>query len=834
MKKFLFFLLASLLNLSTFQSIAQGVNFELMGSFGPHEQVKVELDQLYDPMSDVGDVDGDGDLDIIIAGETGSTSRITKIYLYNGSDSYDSLAGIGIIGVLPRALRLIDLDGDSDLDVFIAGITSSNQSVTRIYTNDGTGGFTQISSSQLPSDIWSAEFGDLDNDGDVDLVLSTSSFNVVIFDNDSNASFSLRSGLSLPQLKADDIELADINYDSFIDIVYAGSVPGGAAGQLHAVYNDSNSGFTSYLLNQASFLPNGGIKCANYNGDSLMDILYVGDAVSGLLLLQDSTGVFSLKSNIYPQGVLNPTIYAYDRDGDGDEDILVLGVNRSGVTVYHTFYDNYGDGSFSPVSGHGLDARLPNFTPRYFSSQLADFNGDGELDILGGRDPGVWDLYHGHSNGKFYHASLSSFGNITAQNQAVADFNSDGALDIVVVNYDSTRVYFNSGTGTFPTSKGLDHFSYYWGDIATGDFDNDGDEDIVFSGSFDVTKIFWNNGSGDFSSAPTLFTEMFQQANIEVFDVDNDADLDILVTGASNSSYENTALYINNGSGQFVVKQNSGIPPTWGSTSAQGDIDLDGDIDLVLTGSPGSSIYLNDGQGVFTTAPMPFSTNFIMPFCELVDFNGDSLPDMFASRGSTPDATIFENLGDGSFAYRTRFGLLTQMIICDANHDGFPDILTGGKVYVNDGPGNFTFTLESNTGIRTENSSGGLGIAADFDGDTDDDIFYASAYGYQGNFYLRYTQLYRNMAVGLSVVENTSRQQGISPYPNPMVSDATVDLPEGTFSGQIIEVSGRIVRQINNASGNLVIEREGLNIGAYVLVLTGENGESFTTKFLVQ
>ncbi|KAB2813842.1 T9SS type A sorting domain-containing protein [Phaeocystidibacter luteus] len=70
--------------------------------------------------------------------------------------------------------------------------------------------------------------------------------------------------------------------------------------------------------------------------------------------------------------------------------------------------------------------------------------------------------------------------------------------------------------------------------------------------------------------------------------------------------------------------------------------------------------------------------------------------------------------------------------------------------------------------------------------------------------------------------------------PNPMTDRATVELPEGTFNGHIIDLSGRVVRSIDNASNELVIERDGLNNGIYMLVLTNDKGETNTTKFVIR
>lgn len=70
--------------------------------------------------------------------------------------------------------------------------------------------------------------------------------------------------------------------------------------------------------------------------------------------------------------------------------------------------------------------------------------------------------------------------------------------------------------------------------------------------------------------------------------------------------------------------------------------------------------------------------------------------------------------------------------------------------------------------------------------------------------------------------------------PNPMNERATVALPEGEFNGQIVDLTGRVIRNFEGASNELIIERNGMNSGIYMLVLTNSNGETNTTKFVVQ
>lgn len=85
---------------------------------------------------------------------------------------------------------------------------------------------------------------------------------------------------------------------------------------------------------------------------------------------------------------------------------------------------------------------------------------------------------------------------------------------------------------------------------------------------------------------------------------------------------------------------------------------------------------------------------------------------------------------------------------------------------------------------------------------------------------------------GVSVEEFSKETLYLTP--NPMGERAVVQLPEGNFNGQIVDLTGRVMRTFTDAATELVIERDGLNTGVYMLVLTNEKGETNTTKFVVR
>ena len=196
---------------------------------------------------------------------------------------------------------------------------------------------------------------------------------------------------------------------------------------------------------------------------------------------------------------------------------------------------------------------------------------------------------------------------------AWGDYDSDGDLDLVVAGElygnDVARIYRNDGEGVFVDS-GAGLVGVRQAAVAWGDYDGDGDLDLAVSGitwvsyrGFVAVSKVHRNDSGSFTDvgAPLFGLRL---GSIAWADFDNDGDLDLLITGATYEEplYALTILYRNDaGSFRDVY---TGLPGVFSSSIAWGDYDNDGDLDLAMCGTPGAGmftgIYRNDGGGIFT------------------------------------------------------------------------------------------------------------------------------------------------------------------------------------------------------------------------------------------
>jgi hypothetical protein len=178
-------------------SVSQGEDAIFRNGFGSNvlslslANPQPNLVDLYNGAFASGDIDGDGDIDLFMSGIT--PQRQAKLYLNDGTGNFSEITSPFPAASTSQAI-LKDLDGDGDLDMFYSGSGSSNQIFTNVYLNNGSGGFTQVVNSALPRFAEGAAIADVDNDGDPDIVVSTQTSTGAlvadVFKNNGNAIFS--------------------------------------------------------------------------------------------------------------------------------------------------------------------------------------------------------------------------------------------------------------------------------------------------------------------------------------------------------------------------------------------------------------------------------------------------------------------------------------------------------------------------------------------------------------------------------------------------------------------------------------------------------------------
>ncbi len=359
-----------------------------------------------------------------------------------------------------------------------------------------------------------------------------------------------------------------------------------------------------------------------------------------------------------------------DFDGDEDLDLLVSGsyYGESSTARVVKVFENGGSGN-GDLTDFTEAATLDSL--RDGSSSVGDFDGDGDLDLLvAGSTYSDYDslttgVYEngGDENGDLTDFTKSdSLANAEDGSSSVGDFDGDGDLDLLVTGQDNSynitaKIYENGGdeNGDLTDfSEATSLTGVERGSSSVGDFDGDGDLDLLITGddgSGPTATIYENGGNEngdltDFSEATSLTG--VRDGSSSVGDFDGDGDLDLLITGDDGSGPTAT-IYENGGSSNGDLTDFSavsvGLVGVRNSSSSIGDFDGDLDIDLLITGD-------DDGQGYTSkiyenTSDVPIPVE-LTSFTAHQDGSGAILTWQTASETNNAGFEVHRMLGEGT------------------------------------------------------------------------------------------------------------------------------------------------------------------------------------------
>lgn len=282
---------------------------------------------------------------------------------------------------------------------------------------------------------------------------------------------------------------------------------------------------------------------------------------------------------------------------------------------------------------------------------LADVDNDGDLDeIISSHDVGTITIYKNNGNGKFSYSSTLSGGGLagTTYPPACGDFNADGYIDVAApVRFSNlVSVWFNNGDGTFSPAQqpGTDEEPDR---INVSDYNGDGYLDMAVrchsSGSY-YMDIFLNDRTGHYVRTQQyhLPSRLHCQSS---GDFDGDGDIDIVVA----THDANLHVLFNNGNGVF----SESVPtiPNIYDYLVTGDIDADGDLDIITDNPNGLAILKNNGSGIFTITQETGSSSYSYLFKILKDFDADGDLDLIMPNMTLNREEFYINDGTGHFTY---------------------------------------------------------------------------------------------------------------------------------------------------------------------------------------
>ncbi len=330
------------------------------------------------------------------------------------------------------------------------------------------------------------------------------------------------------------------------------------------------------------------------------------------------------------------------------------------------------------------------------------------------------------SNAIVFEKSPQVFPSVPTWKIGLDDFDADGDLDAVFANgqRNLSQIWLNDGRGIFiDTGQELGRYGH---GVDTGDVDGDGDPDIIISTHTDLpTRVYLYEGKAVFQEMEGAFDANIG-FSVDLFDLDKDGDLD-----AVGEDIQSVNIYLNDGLGKFTKSD-----LTFPLTTAWGDLDSDGDIDVLIKEEGiGYSVQLNDGQGNFTrywACEEPEAMN--IGAMALNDVDGDGDLDAIITNGhhrtNSYPVQIYLNGGTGQFTdsgQRLNAVRNAGVSLGDLDGDGDPDLVLADfeepcQIWLNDGNGVFT-----DSGFRFGGDQFYRHIhLADLDGDSDLDIFLAT------------------------------------------------------------------------------------------------------------
>jgi hypothetical protein len=559
------------------------------------------------------DVNGDGKPDLLVANNCASadcTNGSVGVLLGKGDGTFQPAVTYDSGGFEAQSVAVGDVNGDGKLDLLVANAICLNVAAcgtgsVGVLLGNGDGTFQSVVTYTSGGfSAASLKVADVNGDGKPDLLVTntcvsdgafecmTGSVGVLLGNGDGT--FQAAVSYDSSGTSASSVSVADVNRDGKPDLIVANNCGdygnyGCAAGSVAVLLNNGHGAFHA-----ASNYGSGGYEAdweavADVNGDGKLDLVVANlgtdpDNSSGsvAVLLGNGDGTFQAAVN-YGSGLDTESVAVADVNGDGKPDLLVANECSSanctngsvGVLLGN------GDGTFQAAVNYVLES-LPN------SVAAADVNGDGKLDLVVVSDDAV-DVLLGNGDGTFQSPSK----NITesgGESVAIGDVNGDSKLDLIVVNHGdgtpnsgSVSVFLGNGDGTFQAAVSYSTGAIYTDAVILGDMNGDGTLDLVVASQFTnsaplygVVGVLLGNGDGSFqapinTSTPTPLEGVKQLA---LADFNGDGKLDLAV-GAG------TVLLLGNGDGTFQTPIALGAG---GPGISEGDFNGDGRPDLAVGG----------------------------------------------------------------------------------------------------------------------------------------------------------------------------------------------------------------------------------------------------------
>ncbi|HCT29714.1 MAG TPA: hypothetical protein DIW31_03030 [Bacteroidales bacterium] len=661
-----------------------------------------------------GDYDNDGFLDILLKGFTDSSTPICKLYRNNGNNTFSEQTQIVLEGASNGIANLADYNNDGLLDLILSGTKDPNagygSKVFKIYLNNGDNTFTEhvetVASTSLSTPV-----GDLNNDGRLDLITAEDvAWNYGTVKLFTNITGKVNIKPNAPT------GLTNTVTDTSI-ILKWNRVSGDATPSKGLSYNirvgtsaGANNVVSSMAFASGQRLISG---IGNAQADTFYIIKYpkrstyywsvqaIDNGFASSSFQTEQTAVYNVRTQ--PSKLKLTEFQGHNLmlkwiKGNGSGGTIIFAKKgNDGTAMPENSIDYTANATFGLGSQIGTSGWYCLYKGDTDSAKISglDLNSEYIFQVIGfDTDLTYFTDLMPYSSVTFTtpkFAEVGSFRGFFKSTQAWGDYDNDGDLDFIISGLPENSstplllIYRNDGGNQFTEISNHNITPVSEGEIAWGDYDNDGNLDILISGS-GITKIYHNQGNGTFSAlANTTFIGL-SLSSVAWADFDNDGDLDFIVCGKT-ATGKCTKIYKNNKNGDFIEAPIA-LPANNGGKTLCKDFDNDGYTDILLLGKSLSKLLHNRGDFTFaeqTNTNLPVFDNEVFALCG--DEDNDGYLDVFVSgksTGSWPNTSILHNNHNNTFTKTAQtFESDTTVnansaIWGDLNGDGFIDLVYSG------------------------------------------------------------------------------------------------------------------------------------------------------------
>jgi hypothetical protein len=563
----------------------------------------------------VGDFNGDGKLDLVVAGVSGNSGTVSLL-LGKGNGTFQiQTVKSNDVGIYAQSVAVGDFNGDGHLDLAVVDLDVAGFAGTlSVLLGKGDGTFQAPQSYDAGFGANPMAVGDFNGDGHPDLAVGnfgnyggTGSVSVWLGKGDGTFETGQSSAAGT---SPGSMVVGDFNGDGKLDVVTDQTI----------LLGNGDGTFKSPL----TFAPGGSFAMGDFNRDGHPD-LGVANSTSNTvsILLGKGDGTFQATPH-YAAGPGPWFIVAGDFNSDGHPDLATADISSNTVSILL----GKGDGTFQDAKNY-----VVGMNPE--SLAVGDFNADGHPDLaVASTNDNAISVLLGNGDGTFQDAqnyTVSSSYTTTAV--AVGDFNADGHLDIAANDGRNVIILLGNGDGSFQAPQSNTTGSNYPFSLVVGDFNGDGKLDVAAAGdsgglnSMGTVIVLLGRGDGTFQDFQNYAVAADTSNSVAVGDFNGDGKLDLAVGSFDFANQKGMVIIlVGKGDGTFQAAQNFAVR-SFPQSVVMGDFNGDGHPDLAVADGTAVTILLGKGDGTFQDA-QSYAAGLSSQSLTVGDFNGDGFPDV--------------------------------------------------------------------------------------------------------------------------------------------------------------------------------------------------------------